>query len=665
MKKNSVWMIAALSMLTSCNMDEIVDHQGDLPFQFRTVIENQTRATSYTTSSLTSFGATAYVGGSTSAYAMENVEFSNGGTSTVYRVVGDTKYYWPKDDDVWFYAYAPKASATNGITYNDELDIEIEPLADTDSQVDLIYAATKGNKTDDAMNGVILNFRHTMSKIQIKVKDSSSDLKFNVTGWKIAGVDGAAVFSFDDQSLTSTPAAGSQNTFDRSMWQDNDDSYTASYSKTVTTKNVTSVNGTWGVLDGSAILIPQNAPKATAYSGSDPSNNPLNGAYIAIEYQAFDGAGQALSAAGTWGCWPVNMIWEPGFRYIYNIDLAELGYSETGKDDLVPVIEDFDIEVKFVDVTVDAWQPEDDDDANIDVELAKADEPYLRFHTVGGTNTLAIHLDYSTSNLTETRLEYSCDEGANWTTWNFDDPIEFGDDGVDRWDLLVRGNGFYNRFPGGYKYESKYFVFGDDNQLVECSGKIGGLYDYNDPDADLVYPGQYAHLFENCACLKSAPTLSATVVTECGYQCLFAGCANLVSIQRELPATDLEDAARCYEDMFMDCTSLTTAPALPATKLGWYCYMGMFYGCTSLTTAPDLLADELLGSCYAYMFEDCTSLTYVKAMFTQLDYWPELNKYLDGWLDGISTTGTLVVKAGTSWLDSEFEAPAGWTIERE
>ena len=36
--------------------------------------------------------------------------------------------------------------------------------------------------------------------------------------------------------------------------------------------------------------------------------------------------------------------------------------------------------------------------------------------------------------------------------------------------------------------------------------------------------------------------------------------------------------------MFYGCTSLTTAPSLPATKLAHYCYNQMFYGCTSLTT---------------------------------------------------------------------------------
>lgn len=38
----------------------------------------------------------------------------------------------------------------------------------------------------------------------------------------------------------------------------------------------------------------------------------------------------------------------------------------------------------------------------------------------------------------------------------------------------------------------------------------------------------------------------------------------------------------CYRYMFKDCTSLTTAPALPATTLARDCYNSMFKGCKSL-----------------------------------------------------------------------------------
>ena len=39
-----------------------------------------------------------------------------------------------------------------------------------------------------------------------------------------------------------------------------------------------------------------------------------------------------------------------------------------------------------------------------------------------------------------------------------------------------------------------------------------------------------------------------------------------------------------------------------------YCYSNMFNGCTSLTTAPALPATTLTDFCYYYMFNNCTSL---------------------------------------------------------
>ena len=73
-------------------------------------------------------------------------------------------------------------------------------------------------------------------------------------------------------------------------------------------------------------------------------------------------------------------------------------------------------------------------------------------------------------------------------------------------------------------------------------------------------------------------------------------------------------ASYCYSNMFQGCTSLTTAPSLPATTLASYCYSNMFYGCTSLTTAPSLPATTLANNCYNSMFQGCTSLTTVPSL---------------------------------------------------
>ena len=60
----------------------------------------------------------------------------------------------------------------------------------------------------------------------------------------------------------------------------------------------------------------------------------------------------------------------------------------------------------------------------------------------------------------------------------------------------------------------------------------------------------------------------------------------------------------CYYYMFQGCTSLTQAPALPATTLSDSCYSGMFYGCTSLTKAPSLPAMTLANNFYIIFFRD-------------------------------------------------------------
>ena len=83
-------------------------------------------------------------------------------------------------------------------------------------------------------------------------------------------------------------------------------------------------------------------------------------------------------------------------------------------------------------------------------------------------------------------------------------------------------------------------------------------------------------------------------------------CSSLTTAP-ELPATTLADS--CYASMFRDCQSLETAPSLPATTLASSCYAAMFWNCQSLETAPDLPAENLAASCYSTMFLNCKSLT--------------------------------------------------------
>ena len=112
--------------------------------------------------------------------------------------------------------------------------------------------------------------------------------------------------------------------------------------------------------------------------------------------------------------------------------------------------------------------------------------------------------------------------------------------------------------------------------------------------------------------------------------------------------------------MFIKCSSLLAAPALPAAELKEYCYQSMFEQCSSLVTAPELPASYLAYECYAQMFKDCTSLNYVKAMFTS--WWS--SSAVSDWLSGVSETGTYVMNEAATYTPAEAGVPAGWTVER-
>lgn len=138
-----------------------------------------------------------------------------------------------------------------------------------------------------------------------------------------------------------------------------------------------------------------------------------------------------------------------------------------------------------------------------------------------------------------------------------------------------------------------------------CSGNIQTLLDWENPPTSISTSHCYSYMFYNCTSLTSAPALPATTLAQDCYVRMFRGCTNLTTAP-ELPAMTL--AQGCYNSMFDGCTNLTTAPALPATTLANYCYASMFYGCTSLTTAPELPATTLYSACYHSMFKGCTKL---------------------------------------------------------
>jgi len=136
---------------------------------------------------------------------------------------------------------------------------------------------------------------------------------------------------------------------------------------------------------------------------------------------------------------------------------------------------------------------------------------------------------------------------------------------------------------------------------------------------------------------------------------LFSDSINLVDASDLIMSATV--ANNCYRNMFEGCTSLTTAPELPATTLVSSCYNGMFQGCTSLTTAPELPATTLVSSCYRNMFYNCRNVSEITIYADDIS----ANYCLTTWLYGVASTGTFHNLGSASYPSGANGIPSGWT----
>ena len=110
------------------------------------------------------------------------------------------------------------------------------------------------------------------------------------------------------------------------------------------------------------------------------------------------------------------------------------------------------------------------------------------------------------------------------------------------------------------------------------------------------------------------------------------------------------------------CTSLLSAPELPATTLKAGRYCKMFQGCTSLTSAPVLPAKDFVKDCYLLMFEGCSKLQSVKVLFATE---PSEDTTRD-WLNGVAASGTFVKSKDATWeVRGAHGIPEGWKVATE
>ena len=216
--------------------------------------------------------------------------------------------------------------------------------------------------------------------------------------------------------------------------------------------------------------------------------------------------------------------------------------------------------------------------------------------TFRSANQFSLSTANSTKNWNGT-IEYSTDKEL-WNTWD-------GTTALNSINNILYLRGIGNSYISGAPNYTNWNLVGTN---IYCSGNIETILDYQtveDGNHPTMSNWCYENLFNGCTSLITAPELPATTLSIGCYGSMFMNCTSLITAP-ELPATTL--SARCYENMFWNCTSLTTAPSLPATTLSGYCYSSMFVRCTGLTTPAILPATTLAESCYQSMFLQCSNI---------------------------------------------------------
>ena len=206
------------------------------------------------------------------------------------------------------------------------------------------------------------------------------------------------------------------------------------------------------------------------------------------------------------------------------------------------------------------------------------------------------------ANLTLNDLEYSVDNGANWSAYTYGTGITLTNIG-DK--ISFRGNNAaYATDTSSGKYSTiscteDCYIYGTIMSLVSSTG--------------------YAN--------------TKTLTGDYAFCQLFRGNSHIVNH----PSKTL---------------------VLPATTLSQHCYRGMFRGCTGLTTAPELPATTLVSNCYNRMFNGCTNLASVTCLATS---GININSSTEFWLSGVAASGTFTKAAGISWPGGISGIPSGWT----
>lgn len=373
---------SALLLFAACSNDETVLERNDAnAIRFSVASEGTTRAADVYCSNHLFDGFTVY------ATADGGKTLINGDELTLTDGTAATEYYWPSSGANF---YAVSGNDAGSFTFNKDeastVDFTVAPSVA--SQKDLSYAVAKYTaKPDDGK--AKLNFRHALSQVVFKAKNTNSKLYVVVKSVTVGGVASSGTYTLptdatDDAMAHPTPA--SYVTAGRGSW---------GATPTGSVKYTTAALGA----DGAGIVIPAGATEATdltvgtdgdaasfanamllipqtttAYDTSAAgTDDTKTGTYFIVNVDIYSVAGDTFDEATDIHIYsgdvrvPVAFNWQEGNCYVYTLVFGKgNGGTEPGPGPEKPVL----VPITF-EVSVDEFYPvsvSPDTDMNVDVD---------------------------------------------------------------------------------------------------------------------------------------------------------------------------------------------------------------------------------------------------------------------------------------------------------
>ena len=378
MKKIIFGAFAAAALL-SCSKDQLIEeNRVNDEISFSVVAVNQTKAAD--------------------VYCANNLmtEFQVSGT---YTYEEETKWYFQNDriayetsawtnktaERYWTAGTHDFYAIVNGtMTLTAEPDVptvDFTPATKVAEQTDLLYAVAKG-KTKSS-SAVALNFRHALSQIEFKAKNTNEKLHVEISGVRVGQTPGEGTFTF--------PSDATDGNFEDHNQADEIDDYTTGtwsvntptdYSVTFPTVKVTGNSSPIGLtlstdavgssrnFTNSMLLLPTTATTAwTPGAGST-----FNGTYLGVDCKIYNVAGASFDETTDiclhdgWAVIPASFAWEAGKKYIYTFVFGEGngGYNGGGDPDTpTPGVTPVLTPITYT-VTVDDFQKGEESDVNFE-----------------------------------------------------------------------------------------------------------------------------------------------------------------------------------------------------------------------------------------------------------------------------------------------------------